>query len=42
LSTGLADYAKAYKGKRFAGVGPVGTEASDHWLCSPHFSQQYL
>ncbi len=27
---GLADYAKAYKGPRFPGVGPKGTEASDH------------
>lgn len=27
---GLADYAKAYKGPRFPGVGPRGTEASDH------------
>lgn len=27
---GLADYAKAYKGPRFPGVGPEGTEASDH------------
>ncbi len=27
---GLADYAKAYKGTRFSGVGPKGTEASDH------------
>ncbi len=27
---GLADYAKAYKGSRFPGVGPKGTEASDH------------
>jgi hypothetical protein len=27
---GLADYAKAYKGDRFPGVGPKGTEASDH------------
>lgn len=27
---GLANYAKAYKGPRFPGVGPEGTEASDH------------
>jgi endonuclease/exonuclease/phosphatase family metal-dependent hydrolase len=27
---GLADYAKAYTGPRFPGVGPRGTEASDH------------
>lgn len=27
---GLADYAKAYEGERFLGVGPKGTEASDH------------
>ena len=27
---GLADYAKAYEGPRFPGVGPEGTEASDH------------
>jgi endonuclease/exonuclease/phosphatase family metal-dependent hydrolase len=27
---GLADYAKAYTGPRFPGVGPKGTEASDH------------
>lgn len=27
---GLADYAKVYKGPRFPGVGPLGTEASDH------------
>lgn len=27
---GLAGYAKAYKGSRFPGVGPEGTEASDH------------
>lgn len=27
---GLADYAKAYNGPRFPGVGPKGTEASDH------------
>lgn len=27
---GLANYARAYKGPRFPGVGPNGTEASDH------------
>jgi endonuclease/exonuclease/phosphatase family metal-dependent hydrolase len=27
---GLAAYAKKYKGERFPGVGPSGTEASDH------------
>lgn len=27
---GLANYAKAYKGPRFPGVGKKGTEASDH------------
>ncbi|MBI3859322.1 MAG: endonuclease/exonuclease/phosphatase family protein [Thaumarchaeota archaeon] len=27
---GLADYVKPYKGPRFKGVGPAGTEASDH------------
>ncbi|MCZ7398944.1 MAG: hypothetical protein O8C62_04575 [Candidatus Methanoperedens sp.] len=27
---GLANYAKAYNGPRFPGVGPKGTEASDH------------
>jgi endonuclease/exonuclease/phosphatase family metal-dependent hydrolase len=27
---GLADYAKAYDGPRFPGVGPKGTQASDH------------
>lgn len=27
---GLADYAKTYTGPRFPGVGPKGTEASDH------------
>jgi endonuclease/exonuclease/phosphatase family metal-dependent hydrolase len=27
---GLGDYATAYKGPRFPGVGPAGTEASDH------------
>ena len=27
---GLADYVKVYAGDRFPGVGPSGTEASDH------------
>jgi endonuclease/exonuclease/phosphatase family metal-dependent hydrolase len=27
---GLAKYVKSYKGPRFPGVGPAGTEASDH------------
>lgn len=28
---GLADYAKAYEGPRFPGVGPERTEASYHY-----------